>query len=105
MWLVGTNHDTARREFCSITSIYLCKSCPLSISLSRLLAGKTARVLAHGVAGGAMSVLRGGKFKDGFVSAGMSQVLEVTGAYNKLGVRAGARGFAGRTKNVVASRL
>lgn len=69
------------------------------------IAGKVAKTLAHGVAGGVTSVLRGGKFKEGFVSAGMSQVLEVTGAYNKLGVRAGARGFAGRAKNVVVSAL
>lgn len=69
------------------------------------IAGKVAKTLAHGMAGGVTSVLRGGKFKEGFVSAGMSQVLEVTGAYNKMGVRAGARGFAGRTKNVVVSAL
>ncbi len=67
--------------------------------------GRVAKVVNHGVAGGAMSVLRGGKFKEGFVSAGFSQVLEVTGAYNKMGVSAGARGFAGRTKNVVVSAL
>lgn len=35
----------------------------------------------------------------------MSQVLEVTGAYNKLRVRIGARGFAGRVKNVVVSAM
>ncbi|PWQ95096.1 hypothetical protein DKW60_15580 [Leucothrix pacifica] len=69
------------------------------------IAGRAAKVLAHGVAGGGMSVLRGGKFKDGFVSAGFSQVMEVTNAYSRMGVRAGASGFAARTKNVVVSAL
>ena len=35
--------------------------------------GHVAKTLAHGIVGGSMSILRGGSFKDGFVSAGVSQ--------------------------------
>ncbi|HET8941961.1 MAG TPA: hypothetical protein VFN13_08235 [Rudaea sp.] len=37
--------------------------------------GFTAKVLAHGIAGGALSSLQGGKFGDGFVGAGVSEAL------------------------------
>ncbi|WP_181389775.1 FG-GAP-like repeat-containing protein [Leucothrix pacifica] len=69
------------------------------------IAGRTAKVLAHGVAGGAMSVLRGGKFKEGFVSAGFSQVMEVTGGYRRLGVSSAPRGAAGFAKNAAISAV
>lgn len=62
-------------------------------------------MLAHGVAGGGMSVLRGGKFKDGFESAGFSQVMEVTAGYRRLGVSSAPRGAAGFAKNAAISAV
>ena len=46
------------------------------------LAGFSAKVLAHGVAGGVMSTLEGGKFGNGFASAGL--VESFSGAIGKI---------------------
>lgn len=46
------------------------------------LAGFSAKVLAHGIAGGVMTSLEGGKFGNGFVSAGVAEVF--SGEIDKL---------------------
>ena len=48
---------------------------------------KIGKTLAHGIAGGISSVLNGGKFGHGFVSAGFTQAF--SGAIDKIGGRIG----------------
>lgn len=47
---------------------------------------KIGKVLAHGTVGGLSSVASGGKFKDGFIGAALSQALSVTDAYELIGI-------------------
>lgn len=64
--------------------------------------GFTAKVLAHGIAGGALSSLQGGKFGDGFIGAGVSEALSpaVSSLHNE-GGRVAVAALIGGT----ASRL
>lgn len=61
--------------------------------------GNTARVLAHGVAGGTLSVIQGGKFGAGFLSAAFAKFttirLTAAGVYNMANRSLGA--IVGRT--------
>lgn len=43
------------------------------------------KVMAHGVAGGLSSIMQGGKFGDGFLSAGVMQAVSIGGVMGKLG--------------------
>lgn len=56
--------------------------------------GYTAKVVAHGMAGGTMSVLQGGKFGNGFASAGVAQAfsgaIDSMDPQNPVGVRMSA---------------
>lgn len=61
--------------------------------------GKTAKVVAHGVVGGVSSVMQGGKFGHGFVSAGFTKLLNVNNIYGD------AQGFGHSAARVTMAAL
>ncbi|MDT8385615.1 MAG: RHS repeat-associated core domain-containing protein [Gammaproteobacteria bacterium] len=68
--------------------------------------GSTSKVLAHGMVGGVSSVMNGGSFKAGFISAAVTQTASVKGVFGPAGVNPVQNAFkaalVGGTASVLA---
>ncbi len=68
--------------------------------------GSSSRVLAHGMVGGVSSVMNGGSFKNGFLSAAVTQSASVSGVFGPAGVNPVQNAFkaalVGGTASVLA---
>jgi RHS repeat-associated protein len=66
-------------------------------------AGGLGKVAAHGFVGGVTSVMQGGKFGHGFLSAGVSQAMSLGGGYEAMGVTDSPSQLMDYAKNAVAA--
>ena len=66
---------------------------------------KMEKIALHGLTGGASSVANGGKFGAGFMSAGFTQAMSVSGGFEKLGAIENAVEAGDRAKNAIVAGM